>query len=122
MKTKRVVNKKTGKVYEYPAEKYNYKHKTKRGLTLVSGKGVVYKKNVEKLKAIIDADENYSRREKIELKSNLELYIAEHKYDKSKATSTGFYGKREREFVSRIFANAGYTTSEVAEELGVSEA
>ncbi len=75
MKTKRVVNKKTGKVYEYPAEKYNYRHKTTRGLTLVSNKGVVYKKNIEKLKAIIDANEDYSQVEKIYLKSDLDAYV-----------------------------------------------
>ena len=117
MKIKRV-RAKSGKIYEYDASKYKYKHKSTRGLTLVGKNGAVYRKIIEKLKETIDANDNYSRAEKIYLKSELDDLVKRRHNSKEKLTSSGFFGKQESDEVRRLFINAGYDPKEVADIYG----
>lgn len=116
-KLKIVINKKTGKVYTYDPERYA----KRRGLLLVSEKGRVYKKSIEKIKAQIDANKDYGRAQKIAYKSDLDAYVQLRLKQGRRGTSAGFFGKQTQETIPRIFTNAGYTTDEVAKKIGISE-
>lgn len=113
MKIKRVISK-TGKVYEYDASKYVYKHKSTRGLTLVGKNGRVYEKNIEKLKSMIDANDKYSAAEKTYLKADLDAFVKVKKLNKERLTSSGFFGRLESDSVTRMFVNAGYSPDDVS--------
>lgn len=118
MRIKKVVSK-TGKVYEYDASRYVYKHKSTRGLTLVGKSGKVYNKNIQKIKDLIDANTSYTDAEKTYLKADLDAYVKVKKMNKEKLTSSGFFGKEESDAVSRMFVNAGYSVSDIANIYGI---
>lgn len=125
MKIKRVKSK-SGKIYEYDASKYKYKHKSSRGLVLVSAKGKVNQKNVDKFKDIIDSNDSYTLKDKISLKARLDEYVYQRKSEKNgkRLTSSGFLGhieatKKDSNRVKRLMANAGYSPEEVAREYDI---
>ena len=121
MKSK-IVKSKTGKIYTYDASKYKYKHKSTRGITLVGKGGRVDKKNIQKFKDAIDANSSYSTAEKRYIKADLDAMVKQKHMTGQKMTSTGFIGHLEKSKISKMFANAGYSTAEVASQYGISEA
>lgn len=118
MKIKRVVSK-TGKVYIYDASKYKYTHKSTRGLTLVGRTGKINKRNVDKLKEMINKNENYSAAEKKYLIADLDAYVSMKHINEEKLTSTGFFGKQQSDSIDRMFTNAGYSVDEAANLYGI---
>lgn len=118
----KTVKSKSGKIYTYDASKYRYKHKSTRGLTLVGKGGKVNKKNIQKFKDSIDANKNYSAVEKRYLKANLDALVSQKHADREKMTTSGFLGHLAKNKISKMFANAGYSTADVAMEYNISEA
>ena len=116
------VKSKTGKIYTYDAAKYKYKHKSTRGLTLVGKGGRVDKKNIQKFKDSIDSNTSYSAAEKKYLKARLDAAVSQRHKAKEKMTTSGFLGHIAKNKISKMFANAGYSTADVAAEYGLSEA
>ena len=118
MRIKKVVSK-TGKVYIYDANRYKYTHKSTRGLTLVGKSGKINKKNINTIKNIINANNNYSAAEKKYLIADLDAYVAMKHINQEKLTSTGFFGKQESDEIDRMFTNAGYSIDEAASLYGI---
>lgn len=116
------VKAKSGKVYTYDASKYQYKHKSTRGLTLVGKNGRIDKANIQKFKDAIDANKSYSAAEKRYLKADLDAMVKQKHRAGEKMTTTGFLGHLEKNKISKMFTNAGYSTADVASEYGISEA
>jgi hypothetical protein len=101
---------------------YTGKGKSRRGLTLVGKNGRLNKKNVEKFKNEINADNSLTAAEKRGLIADLNIITKQRVKDKSKLTTTGFYGELASTKISTLLANAGYSIEEAAEELGITEA
>ena len=118
----KTVKSKAGKIYTYDASRYKYTHKSTRGLTLVGKNGRIDKKNIQKFKDIIDASTGYSDAEKRYLKADLDSLVKQKHKAGDKLTTTGFLGHREKNQIAKMFANAGYSTADVAAEYGMSEA
>lgn len=98
--------------------------KSKRGLTLVGKDGRITtnsKKNVQKFKDAIMANDTYTADEKETLINDLNARIHNaHKLGK-KLTTSGFMGMQESDKIERLLTNAGYTADELANEIGVTE-
>lgn len=118
----KTVKAKSGKIYTYDADKYRYKHKSTRGLTLVGKNGRIDKKNIQKFKDAIDANSSYTAAEKRYLKADLDNLVKQKHGAGEKLTTTGFLGHLEKNKIAKMFANAGYSTADVAAEYGFSEA
>lgn len=118
----KTVKSKTGKIYTYDASRYKYKHKSTRGLTLVGKNGRVDKKNIKKFKDLIDNNKSYTASEKRYLKADLDAMIAQRHKAGEKLTTTGFLGHLESNKISKMFTNAGYSTSDVSAEYKIPEA
>lgn len=100
---------------------YTGKGKSRRGLTLVGKGGKINKKNIDKFKNEINADNSLTAAEKRGLIADLNIIAKQRVKDRSKLTTTGFYGELANTKVSTLLANAGYSIEEAAAELGVSE-
>ena len=100
---------------------YTGKGKSRRGLTLVGKNGKVNKKNIEKFKNEINADSSLTAAEKRGLIADLNIIAKQRAKDKSKLTTTGFYGELASTKISTLLANAGYSVEEAADELGITE-
>lgn len=103
---------------------YSYdKGKSRRGRVLVNAKGKVNYKNVKEYKDKIQASDSLNEAEKRTLIADLEARIKERKRNKKKLTTTGFAGAQHdaEDRISRLFANAGYSVSEAAEEYDLDE-
>lgn len=118
----KVVKSKSGKIYTYDASKYKYKHKSTRGFTLVGKNGRIDKNNIQKFKDSIDSNPAYTAAEKRYLKADLDAMVAQKHASGQKLTTTGFLGHLETNKISKMFANAGYSTADVAKEYGLNEA
>lgn len=118
----KTVKSKTGKIYTYDASRYKYTHKSTRGLTLVGKNGRIDKKNIQKFKDSIDNNAAYTAAEKRYLKADLDAMIAQKHKAGQKLSTTGFLGHLESDKVSKMFANAGYSTADVAAEYNIPEA
>lgn len=118
----KTVKSKTGKIYTYDASRYKYTHKSTRGLTLVGKNGRIDKKNIQKFKDSIDNNSAYTSAEKRYLKADLDAMIAQKHKAGQKLSTTGFLGHLESDKVSKMFANAGYSTADVAAQYGIPEA
>lgn len=118
----KIVKSKTGKIYTYDASRYKYKHKSTRGFTLVGKDGRIDKKNIQKFKDLIDSNSSYSAAEKRYLKADLDAMVAQKHKAGQKLTTTGFMGHLETNKISKMFANAGYSTADVAKEYEILEA
>ena len=94
--------------------------KSRRGKVLVNARGVINKKNVDAFKQEI-RDSSISTAEKRTLLADLDANIRQRKGEKKKLTTTGFAGLQQEERIDRLFANAGYSVAEAAEEFGFSE-
>lgn len=123
MSTKRTVVRKywSKKKRDYVTKTYTYEGKSRRGKVLVSKSGKVNKKNVEAYRQQIDNNDNFSQAEKRMLKADLDNLIRQRSKNGQKMTTTGFEGYEAETRVERFFVNAGYSVSEAAETLGVSE-
>ena len=118
MAIKTVISK-SGKVYQYDASKYKYKHKSTRGKTLVGKSGKVNKKNIDALKADIDLDPRYNKYEKMYLKADLDALVKKRHIFGEKLTTSGFFGKQADDSISRMFINAGYDPELAAAMYGI---
>lgn len=122
-KKSKIVKSKSGKIYVYDADKYRYKHKSTRGLTLVGKNGRIDKKNIQKFKDTINANPNYTAAEKRAQIADLDALVKQKHKAGDKLTTTGFYGHQEKHnAIARMFANAGYSTADVASDYGIAEA
>lgn len=121
-KTKTIIrtyySKKLGK---YVTKTYEYAHKSTRGATLVSKTGKVNKKNVDKLKAEINASKDMNAAEKRATIINLDSLVKQRSKDGKKLTESGFWGTEESNDINRMLSNLGVDAEEAAFELGVSE-
>lgn len=118
--TRTWTNKKTG---ETITREYTYKTgKSRKGYVLIDSKGHLRKKNIEKYKQIINANDSYTVAEKRMLIVDLEDYINVRKGEKRKLTTRGFEGHLQENEIERMFANAGMSSSEVAQDMGIDEA
>ena len=104
-------------IYDYK----NYKKKSTRSKTLVSKSGKINKKNVSDFKKKIDDSENLSAAEKRSMKADLDAYVKQRSIDKKKLTVSGFQGHLESDKMSRMFANLGASSDEIADEYGFDE-
>ena len=118
----KTVKSKSGKIYTYDAARYKYTHKSTRGLTLVGKNGRIDKKNIQKFKYLIDNNNSYTAAEKRYLKADLDAMVAQKHKAGQKLTTTGFLGHLETDKVSKMFTNAGYSTTDVAAEYNIPEA
>ena len=98
---------------------YDYSRKSSRGITLVSKKGKINRKNVDAFKDAIDARTDLTKAEKTTIKNDLEAYIYQRQQAKEKLTTTGFIGHRTKNAPERMFANAGMTSDEIAATYGL---
>lgn len=113
-------NKKTG---ETITREYTYKTgKSRKGYVLIDSKGYLRKKNIEKYKQMIDSNDSYTIAEKRMLKVDLDNYISARKGSHRKLTTRGFEGHLQENEIERMFANAGMSSSEVAQDMGIEEA
>jgi hypothetical protein len=114
------------KIYTYQGS-----GKSRRGLTLVSKKGKINKKNIEKFKNEIKADTELTTAEKYGLIKDVDILVQTRSENGKKLTTTGFYGKQigaskdeqinKIRNIERLLANAGYSVEEAAEELDIDE-
>lgn len=95
--------------------------KSRRGLTLVGKNGKINKKNVQKFKDQIKADTSLTTAEKQGFIADLNIMTKQRMAEGRKLTTTGFYGELQSSKVTRLLANAGYSSEEAAMELGISE-
>lgn len=95
--------------------------KSRRGLTLVGKNGKINKKNVEKFKDQIKADTSLTTAEKQGFIADLNIMTKQRMSEGRKLTTTGFYGELQSSKITRLLANAGYSSEEAAMELGVNE-
>lgn len=107
------------KTYTYGGDKYKYKHKSTKGKVLVNSRGVINKKNIEKLKEEIMNDPNLTNAEKRAALKDIDVYVFTRHQNKQKLTTTGFAGIEANDDITRMFANAGYTVEDAADLIGV---
>ena len=109
--------------YEYDASKYKYgKTGSTRGKVLVNSKGVVNTKNVAKYKAQIMSSSELTDVQKDTLVNTVDSWVFDRKRRKTKLTTTGFEGIIADDSRTRMFANAGWSIDDAADELGISVA
>ena len=92
------------------------KHKT---AILVDKQGNVNHKAVNSLKEAI-RNSNYD--DKRSMIADLDNIVYYRQKGKQKLTVNGFFGTQAEDKTDRFFANAGYSTAEAAEALGITEA
>lgn len=102
--------------------KYYERGKSRRGLTLVGKGGKINKKNLQKFKDEINKDTSLTTAEKQGFIADAEIMAKQRAKEGRKLTTTGFYGELQSSKISRLLANAGYSSEEAALELGVNEA
>lgn len=100
---------------------YSGSGKSRRGRTLVSKRGVLNKKNIEQFKNEIRADNSLTPAEKQGLIADINIMTKQRAKENRKLTTTGFYGELQSTKITRLLANAGYSSEEAAMELGISE-
>lgn len=100
---------------------YTGKGKSRRGLTLVGKNGKINKKNLEKFKNEIKADNSLTTAEKQGIIADVNIMAKQRAQEGRKLTTTGFYGELQNTKISRLLANAGYSVEEAANELGITE-
>lgn len=100
---------------------YSYDRKSSKGAVLVNSKGKINYKNVKKFKEAIDNRTDLSASEKRTIKADLDAYVHTRHMNKEKLTTTGFIGHRTKNAPERMFANAGMTSEEIAEEYELDE-
>ena len=115
------VKSKSGKIYLYDAKKYRYQHKSTRGATLVGKSGKINRKNVDAYIEAIKKNEGLTEAEKISLVADLEEQVNARHKRAEKLTTTGFEGYQKEDAFDRMFANAGVSTEEIADEYGIPE-
>lgn len=100
-----------------------YTYGINRGAVLVDKRGRLLKKKYNEYVESIMNNNKFSESTKRTLVRDLENYISEkQKTSNKRVTIRGFEGHRADNEVSRFFANAGYTTKEFADEVGIAEA
>lgn len=102
-------------------KEYKYSGTSRKGLTIVYKGGKINKKNYEAVKEAIRNNPNYSEQQKRTALADFESLIKERHQNKKRLTTTGLEGRRQKNDIDRLLANAGYTSKEAAQELGISE-